>query len=228
MSDVVDKIRKLLALARDKRGNEHESARAMAIAQRMMLEHNIEESMIVEESKIDVMRGKWVPVADRKWTLLLASAVATMYSCRLVTSNSVGDPNRFNQFVGRKINVEVAEMTLPWVIDQVDGFYKEGLRLMSTRKGDGLTKSERAEFRRTFKEACAIRVWQRAAEIVATLRNEIPGHKALVVIDQSLAAADDMLKDMKKGRDLEPLKHGTGTVLGVMAAERVQLQRTVD
>ena len=60
------------------------------------------------------------------------------------------------------------------------------------------------------------------------MRNEIPSHKALVVIDDTLGKIDESLKDVEKGKKLAPLKHGLGTAMGALAGERVQLQRTVE
>src|ERR1035438_8044518 len=42
MSDVRDRITKLLAMANDSRGNEHENEIAMRMAERLMRQHNID------------------------------------------------------------------------------------------------------------------------------------------------------------------------------------------
>ena len=47
------------------------------------------------------------------------------------------------------------------------------------------------------------------------------------MIDQSLAAADDLLKDIKKGRALTMRKSGFGTGAGYAAGDHVKLQREV-
>lgn len=222
---IVRKIQKLLAVANDSRGNEHVAANALTLAQKLMLEHNISEHDLGQFVESEIKRGAWVPAPDRKWALMLAQAVATMYTCRvLMSSGTTG----FYRFAGRQLNVQVAEMTLPWLVEQVELFYQEGLRVVTARNGRTLTKRQRAEFRRCFKEACALRVWQRAAEIIAKMRNEIPGHKALVVIDNALGQIDESLKDVEKGKNLEPIKAGLGSAMGVLAAERVQLQRQVN
>jgi hypothetical protein len=60
---------------------------------------------------------------------------------------------------------------------QVEGLYKSALP-------KGLDKSTRGEFRRTFKEACALRVKERAEKLMREMKqnnDNATGHNALVV-----------------------------------------------
>ena len=218
MEKIRDKIRKLLKLARDKGASENEAASAMAMASRLMLQHNIEH-VGDEEEETRAVRGNWMGIRrDDKWERMTASAVATLFNCRSVT-NGLGD----HSFAGKPSNIDACQDTFVWVCEQIEELYKEGLKTFKTRMG-GLDKMARSDFRKTFKEACALRVWRRIGEIIAANRGQIPSHRVLVVIDQSLAAADDLLKDLKKGRSLAIRRSGLGTGAGLAAGDTVKLQ----
>lgn len=220
---IVDRIRKLLRLARDKGASEHEAASAMAMAQKLMMQHNIEQ--VEEQHEEPAIRGEWHQRdIDKKWQLLLVQAVAKLYSCRVVTSSAGAV-----RFYGKASNVLVCADTLDWIVEQMDDLYKQGLRAFKLESGGSLSQRTRGNFRTTFKEACALRVYHRCAEIVAKARNEIPGHMALVVIDQALAGADDLLKqdNIRSSGKAMNLRSGFGTGAGRTAGDQVKLQSTV-
>jgi hypothetical protein len=69
-------------------------------------------------------------------------------------------------------------------------------------------------------------VYYRACDIVAKARNQIPDHMALVVIDQSLAAADELIKGVKVSKPTK-VRGGFGTGAGHAAGDQVKLQHEV-
>lgn len=219
MTEIVDKIRKLLALARDKGASENEAAVALAMAQRLMLQHDIKN--VEEKREVHAVMGDWMEV-DRGelWEMYVAQAVAKLFNCRCAARPSTGA----HQFVGKPESVEVCGDTFLWVCGQVEVLYKEALCV----RRRGMSVRERGEFRKTFKQGCATRVYDRACDIVAKARNDIPEHVALVVVDQSLAAADDLIKSRgySSGRARKP-SYGSGTAAGMAAGDRVQLQDAV-
>lgn len=219
MEKIHDKIRKLLRLARDKGASENEAANAMAMASRLMFQHNIEHVSDEELASDPVRRGSWMGV-DRgdKWESIVAATVAKLYSCRHCVS---GDDH---QFVGKSANIQACQETFIWVCEQVEILYKEGLRTFKSELGGALDQRLRAEFRKNFKNSCAMTLWRRAGDIVAANRGNIPDHKALVIIDQSLEQADDLLKNLKKGKSLKVRTSGLGSGAGQSAADRVKLQ----
>jgi Protein of unknown function (DUF2786) len=219
MTDVVEKVRKLLRLARDGGATENEAAVAMAMAQRLMLEHDIKD--VEEKRHIDAVLGAWMECERGEgWEIIVAQAVAKLFNCRSAVRRGAGS----HQFVGKPENIEICGDTFLWVCAQVEVFYKHALK----EYGGRLDRRGRAELRRTFKDACALRIFHRVAEIVAKARNEIPAHMALVVVDQSLSEADDVMNGAgyTTGRGIRP-KTGLGTGAGMRAGDNVQLQRKV-
>jgi hypothetical protein len=219
--DAVEKIRKLLRLARDKGASEAEAATALAMAQKLMMMHDIEN---VEEKVEELaVLGNWHDFAvDKRWAGMLASAVAKLYSCRMAVMRK----SRKVQFVGKASHVLVCVDTLQWVNEQVEELYQQARRAFRQEHGS-FTKQQSKDWRLSFKEACATRIWHRVNEIVAKARNEIPSHMALVVIDQALAAADDLIKDYRSSRALAS-HHGAGSGAGYRAGDQVKLQHGVN
>lgn len=109
--------------------------------------------------------------------LFSAQAAAVLYGCDIFTY----DQGRQGVlFVGREENVEMAEQTMFWLMRQVELLYKQHLP-------KGLSQRDRAEYRKTFKAACAQRVHHRAVELMIQMKNdertaqEATGQNALVV-----------------------------------------------
>lgn len=102
-------------------------------------------------------------------------------------------------FTGREENIELAEQTQLWLVSQVEQLYKQALPR-------GLSKRDRAEFRGSFKDACAERIYSRARELIRKMKTdqaaaqEATGSNALVV-----AGYFDTLK--QEIRDFEHQKY---------------------
>jgi hypothetical protein len=113
-----------------------------------------------------------------------------------------------------------------YLVSEVERLYKINLPR-------GMSKIDRANFRSTFKYACARRIAARAWAIMETLRNDdakaiaATGSRALVVvqsIDAMLAEANALLGDVKSIA-IRPKRPGLGTALGREAGNTVKLQK---
>lgn len=221
MTDTIkDKIRKLLALAEGK-ANEHESARAMEIASALMMRYGIERESL--KTKFEILEGESVEVHSR-WYQVAALACGMLYGC-----SPVGDYRweRF-RFVGRAENVDAAEQTFAFVILQIERLYKLSLP-------KGLTQRDRAEYRRTFKQACATRVYERVAAIVSKQVDPNAYEKtgtALAVIDHRRQLRDEvkgyLTEQGVKSKNLNmKFPPSRGAVAGYMAGDKVDLNKQV-
>jgi len=119
---VIDKIKKLLALANS--SNEHEAALAAGHAQRLLSEHNLAMSDIDtadkpdSADKIDVIVPKNLP----KWLRYLSSGVSTAFDCQTVHFPASGKM----AFIGVGADVAVASYTFDYlhrVIRKLCGSY---------------------------------------------------------------------------------------------------------
>lgn len=226
---IKDKIRKLMNLATNQGSTEGEAANAMAMASSLMLRYNIE--LDPETDELKVIKGSRILEGyDEAWHLTCSSAAATLCHVKNVTYNR-GRGGYY--FVGRKESVETAEQMMVFIIDQVEQQYKLNLP-------KGLDKATRAEFRRTFKYACANRVMSRAWDIVEQFRNndamalEYTGSRALVVVEsidlQLKEIKDFMSQTMPDVTELttRPRQGGNGTLAGLRAGDRVELNKKVN
>jgi hypothetical protein len=109
--------------------------------------------------------------------VLAAQAAARLYGCEVYVYDN-GKGGVF--FIGREENVDLTEKTMFWLMRQVELLYKQSLP-------KGMTQRDRAEFRKTFKAACAHRVYERAIALVYKMQQDeataqaTVGSNALVV-----------------------------------------------
>jgi len=223
--NTINKIKKLLAVAQAGSGaTENEAATAMEFASALMLKHNIEVQLDADDDE-GAIEGMWHQGYDEIWHIQCASAAGFLYYCRPLIRRSLGEI----QFIGRADNISACEETLKFLVAEVE-------RLSNAYLPKGLSKIDRANYRSTFKMACAMRLAARAWAIMETLRNDdakaiaATGSKALVVvqtIDALLAEADAMMGNDVKTMTVRPRKAGLGTHDGRAAGNSVQLQKQV-
>lgn len=223
--DIKGKIRKLLNMTTANGATEDEAETAMRMAMGLMAKHGIEQSSLGGEASKAKM-GSRVPQQFRPHQLILAQAAGVLYGCKTLFY-SMGKHGLV--FVGRPDNIDAAEQTMFWLMRQTEEFYKLALPR-------GLSKPARSDFRRSFKDACANRVLNRAYKLVDDMQRNnqqaqaATGSTALVVQgyfdnlrkENELATAEFNVKT-KSVR----MKYGSGTPAGVEAGDRVQLRREV-
>jgi Protein of unknown function (DUF2786) len=217
MSDKIkQRIEKLLAMSRDTGASENEVEQALTRATELMIKHNISE----KDLGIQMKAGDMIEFAD--FHKIVGMAVAQLFGVIPVTRGT------HIQFVGRVDNVETCEWTMQWVIEQIEHLYKTSLPR-------GMSQSDRANYRRTFKKAAAIRVLQRVADIVRKIEAEgVSDCTALVVVDQRKQLADEAKQFAEQ--QFSGLRSKTtslrvavtpGAVAGRAAGDRVQLNKKV-
>lgn len=224
LKTIKDRIGKLLNLANNSGATEAEAETAMEMASALMLKYNIQVTVDNETDHVTVTQGGITMEGFAEaWHVTCASAAATLYICKVVRY-----PNYGVRFVGRPESIDACEQTYKYLIEQVEAQYKINLPR-------GMTKSDRAEYRRTFKFACSQRVYSRASKIIEQFRNndakalEYTGSKALVVVQsidiqiKECQAFMDTL-DLRKARSVSR-RSGSGTHDGFKAAEKVNLNR---
>lgn len=224
-SPIHDKIKKLFALAADKGASEDEAATAMRLAMGLMAKHGIEQSDLPSDEIPRTKRGNVMKFKFEKHQVVIANAAAYLYGCRIIFYD-MGKSGL--QIVGRPENIDATEATMTYLFRQVEALYKENLPR-------GLTQSQRSEYRKTFKFACACRVEQRARDLWRemceneTAARAATGKNALVVANhfkQLVTEANDELKDVK-ARTIKQ-KMGSGTLDGTAAGDQVKLRQELN
>lgn len=225
MSAIHDKIKKLLNLANNAGATEHEAANAMSKASALMLEHGIRAEDLAETDR-RVGTGSSMTTEDRKYREVLVGAAGNLYGCiPLYSANGVDF-----RYVGRAEVIAAAEVTYAFLSSQLENLYKSMLP-------PGMTKSARAEYRRTFKMSCAIRLANRIREIVRlsseTDNAAYAGSRALVVVEHRKTLLDEAWEAIKAaGGERSPprsvsVKASRGSADGMRAADTVRLHQQV-
>lgn len=222
MTDIQDRIRKLLAVTKDRGATPAEMENAMTLASALMAKYNIEH--IAEKTEVVKKQYDWI---TDKWHAWILNAVSRING--VTFSYSDIDVKIY----GRPENIDGTWQMFSWLVIQIERAYKENLP-------KGLSQSIRANYRKTFKQAAAARVYHRCEEIIAQMRTKddvamkATGSRALVVAqtnDQLLHEAKEYLEGLglkfKKSRGRTKVSTGYGTRAGVEAGDRIQIQRGV-
>ncbi len=110
-TDIIEKIKKLLALANS--SNEHEAALAAGHAQRLLAEHNLAMADIEASHKpnkadrVETAVAKTLP----KWLRLLSAGVSTAFDCQAIHHPATGRMT----FIGVGADVQIAAYTFSYL-----------------------------------------------------------------------------------------------------------------
>ena len=225
MDNVKDKIKKLLAMANDERGNEHENEIAMRMAARLMLQHNIEVADLESETgkpPAYTWRSITIPLGEQAkhmswspmWTEFLGTGTGRFTDCRVtrVTDHTYGCCIKFE---GDETDIEYAA----WLFKKLRDF------------GYAESKSVPSKQRDTFLKAYAIRLSERmralrAERDIAMKQAVTKTGNALVVVNNKLA-----LRDAEFGRQHTRTTRvrfaSQGFHEGRQAAERANFNRPI-
>ncbi len=178
MDKIKDKIAKLLNMTVANGCSEDEQEVALKMASSLAAKNGIElEAMRPKDAPKIKATGKFRNEALKPHQAYCARAAAVLYGVEC-NSYNLGAGGVF--FVGREDLIELTEQTMFWLFAQVERLYKEMLPR-------GMTQQRRAEFRKTFKAACAQRTYERAIHHMSDLRTneataqQAVGQNALVV-----------------------------------------------
>lgn len=223
--EIKSRIVKLLNLSRDRGASEAEAATAMTMATKMMLLHGITESDL-QTSKAVAGRSENTEL-ERDWQEIIAQTAGNLFGCMTLLSKALNGAPVF-YYIGRPENHDAAKQTFNFLCDQVERLYKNGLPR-------GMSQRDRANFRRTFKYACASRIYHRAAELIEEMKRgehtkDVSNGTALVVqgyfdkladeVDEFLAKAKMNIR-MKRSK---PRSMGLGSAAGHAAGNAVNIR----
>ncbi len=166
---IIDKIRKLLALSES--SNEHEAARSAEKVQEMLALHNINLFEVGDKEKEQPVERDYSETRSQLWRRYIYQAVAEMYFCKyyyeLVQQPSSKSTRGFVRrelhfLVGLPHNINVAKMVASYLCATI--------MLLANRGSHDYPKQERARYKKSFHNACAIRLQQRILERVASTK----------------------------------------------------------
>ena len=117
-SRVVDKVRKLMAVAKGTAdGGDHERDTAMRMALSMLAKHNL--SMADLEQPMEGRKAATDQYHSTPWMRIVGFALAELYFCSFFIASVGGKNKRTYTFVGLEGNVATAREMTGWVIRSV-------------------------------------------------------------------------------------------------------------
>lgn len=155
--NIVEKIKKLFALAADK-ANENESNVALERAHALMREHGVAEVDLatgsVGQIEVDGWATEYLNQID-SYTRILASATAELFNCEfwLLRPGKVMNYKVKACFAGEQTDLELCKEIWPYLV-------KTAKRMATNYAGSGWSPRHR-----TFAEAFATRVYNRAKQM---------------------------------------------------------------
>lgn len=229
---LLDRIRKLLALATS--SNENEAAAAAEKAQAMLAEHNLSMLDVKTSDGDDMMKDviidNTIVTSSHPWRRPLGVVVAQLYFCSYFYTVLRGKSTNVHSFVGADHNVMVAVVMFKYLLETIDRLAREGAKKVP--------KSEQSPYRVAFRSACCVRLCHRIQDrIAAAKRGEIKGEggKALVLAslyDQAQHMLDKYLEQKIPGlrvkkNNLKTMIHAQGGIEGYAAGNTIGLDDQV-
>ena len=135
---IVDRIRKLLALASNN-SSEHEREAALGKAHAMLLEHNLSMSDVAGDDRVDMDVDQMTEGFNhaKPWSRYICNAIAELYFCKFVWSRTHDQKMKIT-FVGTRVDAQVAHAVCQHVLNSV---WTEALAFARGNKGRGHTHS---------------------------------------------------------------------------------------
>lgn len=228
MEKILDRIRKLLRLARHKATNPNEAAQAAAEAQRLAFQYKLDESElilddseadkdspIVEEDLRDITEPRLRGTAN--WQRVLIYAIAKANGC-ICIKDTTSRPHVM-RITGRKRDVQTCGYIFAYLKSEVE-------RLAKREPIPPHSYDTERRFRAAFRFGCA----QTIAERLIALRGEMVaglGERALVKVNLDLARIEDFFKQMHPSVVNRKImgSGGMGYFAGQRAGKHVHLGR---
>lgn len=214
MTDIHNKIQHLLELANNN-PSEDEAANAMDMARKLMMKYNIQLRDLGTVSSVSYGEAHTL---DRDYFKILGEAVRIMTGVSMVYFR-----DETFKMAGTRVNVQIAHKLLMFLAEQVESLYKIYLP-------KGMSKRERAQYRKDFKRACAIRIRDRCNH--ARFHDNPVTGRELIVIQNELekeveAFLEQQLVRIVKSKTQIKL-HTKGGRDGLMAGDSAALQPRVN
>lgn len=144
---VIEKVRKLLTLARHERTGEIEATNAANRARVLLAEYNLDLAIVDQPEPVQMVEDLYHTGNMEKWKQVLLNGVTYSFFCRSLRLVNEGGPNSW-AIVGKPHNVAVARETVTYLISAI------------ARLAKGVNRPSLA----SFKLGCSVRICERLLE----------------------------------------------------------------
>lgn len=133
---ILDRIKKMLALANDLAATEGERDNALRMAYATMSKYNLTMAQIeshghkVDEPRIDFRSDGW----SWLWAKQVRSIVGDLFFCKYYYSGKINGTQCYHHFIGRESNAMTAAVMGDWIVDSI---LKEGRKIYKQNTAPG-------------------------------------------------------------------------------------------
>lgn len=193
---IIDRIRKMLALANDLAATEHERDTALNMAYKTMTKYNIDMATVGQKETQEVRDSYEYHGFSFPFAKDIAYTVADLFFCFYLSSYKINGTQMVHRFIGKESNAATAMVMTDFIIKSV---MKEGRKLY---------KQNTSPECRSFCLGAARRLSQRVKELKAEAMNQQTNMStALVVVSMYESELFDNEQMAKQKHDYKIVKH---------------------
>jgi hypothetical protein len=195
LDSVMRRVKKLLAIAQDARGDANECAAAARMAESIMRKYEIEHADVISAEIKNAgaeafdycnigagMDVSWKVKTASGWAGWLAVAVANLYECQARYGEVEG--YKTIKFSGYRTDVQMAKFTYEYIVNQMGAASRE---FTKNHTGEFGVRAEAESFRRGFIQACIASLKKLIEEKKAEMQ-EAASSRALVIVKSQAVA----------------------------------------
>ncbi len=138
---IIDKIKKLLALANNSAASEGERENALRMAHNLLVKHNLEMKDLQEHEIKENRIFERLETFQMKWCRGVAISIAKLFFCEMFTEGKINGTKGRYCFVGKESNATTAALMTEYVISSIlreaRKLYGSNLAPQSTSFGHG-------------------------------------------------------------------------------------------
>lgn len=217
---IIDKIKKLLAMAEHPNSNEHEAAIAMEKAQQLLFEHNLTRADIATPDNTDGVAPGIGTIDGTEnhgyvWKRFLLSTIARNSLCRIVVTPSRKAWHLFGTYDNVKATLEMYH----WITPELESI---ALRAWRNYQNNGGYESAR-RWKQGFFMGAIKTIGDRLESSLKTFTATQPGNALIVYNDKQLSAAVHKVFP-RLGQSRISVSSGSGYQAGRAAGSSIRLQ----
>ncbi len=235
---ILEKIRKLMALAEDSGATENESSTAFMMARRLMMQHHIEDFSSIKGSNARISvyeiveQSYTIMTGPSGWRDTILSACINKLNCRHFYYSKAGPSCTVNgesekvlNLIGAKEDIALATAMYEWLCEQVArlagrGWMEDEIKyMMENGKERKANKRSRDKWLEDFKAGCATRIYWR----ITQEQKEDSAEIMAMVVSRDVELTDYMKKFKLTNGAVTRYQHGEGYDKGYEAGARISL-----
>lgn len=158
--DAIKRVEKLLALARDARGNEHEAQNALDMAHQILEKHNLDMAVIESKKSTGVdgkrddtrLKGGLYKWQRELWDYTSRLNFCVYYSIRGTAKGSTYE----NRVIGRPVNVVMTKMMAEYLQQTIERMARE----WAEQRGLNIFCKDAVIYREGMADSISLRLWK--------------------------------------------------------------------